>query len=91
MLRTGNNRATARQRWLEEIVELKPLEYLLKVMNKNNASRKRRIAMARAALPYCHEELKPVPPPPNYESPVPAVIPEVTFDEYRNFLDGLFR
>ena len=57
---TGNKRTTARQRWLEEIVELKPLEYMLKVMNKNSASRKRRVAMARAALPYCHKKLGPI-------------------------------
>ena len=61
-----DKRATARQKWREQIVELTPLEHMLKVMNKNTASRKRRIAMARAALPYCHTKLKPVPAPADY-------------------------
>jgi hypothetical protein len=38
-----DKRAIARKMWLEEIVEPKPLEYMLKVMNKNSASRKRRV------------------------------------------------
>ena len=56
---THDKRAAARKRSLEQIVELTPLEYMLKVMNKNSASRKRRLAMARAAPPYCHTKLKP--------------------------------
>ena len=57
---TRNKRADARSRWLEEIVELKPLDYLLTVMNRTDVPSKRRTAMARAALPYCHKKLKPV-------------------------------
>ena len=85
-----DKRATARQKWREQIVELTPLEHMLKVMNKNTASRKRRVAMARAALPYCHAKLKPVPPPPDYVHPVTPVVPDCTLDEHRTFLRGLF-
>lgn len=39
---------------------MEPLEYMLKVMRDPREPMERRVAMARAALPYCHKKLKPV-------------------------------
>ncbi len=37
-----------------------PLGYLLRIMRDGNIDPKRRDALARAALPYCHNRLHPV-------------------------------
>jgi hypothetical protein len=40
-----------------------PLDYMLAVMRDESQPINRRIAAAKAALPYCHARLSPVPPP----------------------------
>jgi hypothetical protein len=51
-----------------------PLDYMLAIMRDDAQSINRRIAAAKAAAPYCHPRLGPVPPP--EEPPMIDLTPE---------------